>query len=104
MRSSSIWWSYWSYLYMRFRWTALAGYGRHDTNHGPPLLPVLPIILIGGRHGGSGAGRGVHLISPRNSVQLRHLQVARRSEEHTSELQSREKLVCRLLLEKKKSE
>src|SRR5690606_42080007 len=29
-------------------------------------------------------------------------QVALRSEEHTSELQSREKLVCRLLLEKKK--
>src|SRR5690606_39662460 len=28
--------------------------------------------------------------------------VRRRSEEHTSELQSREKLVCRLLLEKKK--
>src|SRR5690606_40934624 len=27
---------------------------------------------------------------------------ARRSEEHTSELQSRENLVCRLLLEKKK--
>src|SRR5579883_3587743 len=27
---------------------------------------------------------------------------ARRSEEHTSELQSREKVVCRLLLEKKK--
>src|SRR5690606_41031844 len=29
---------------------------------------------------------------------------AARSEEHTSELQSREKLVCRLLLEKKKEE
>src|SRR5436309_8270498 len=28
--------------------------------------------------------------------------VAQRSEEHTSELQSRENLVCRLLLEKKK--
>src|SRR5690606_40768189 len=28
--------------------------------------------------------------------------IERRSEEHTSELQSREKLVCRLLLEKKK--
>src|SRR5690606_41075842 len=28
---------------------------------------------------------------------------ARRSEEHTSELQSRENLVCRLLLEKKKT-
>src|SRR3712207_8435350 len=30
------------------------------------------------------------------------LPVARRSEEHTSELQSRQYLVCRLLLEKKK--
>src|SRR5690606_41639869 len=30
------------------------------------------------------------------------LERARRSEEHTSELQSRENLVCRLLLEKKK--
>src|SRR5690606_40254493 len=31
-----------------------------------------------------------------------HLDVKVRSEEHTSELQSRENLVCRLLLEKKK--
>src|SRR5690606_41496841 len=31
----------------------------------------------------------------------RAAQVAQRSEEHTSELQSRENLVCRLLLEKK---
>src|SRR3712207_8812921 len=31
-----------------------------------------------------------------------HLSVARRSEEHTSELQSRQYLVCRLLLAKKK--
>src|SRR5436309_8786096 len=30
--------------------------------------------------------------------------IATRSEEHTSELQSRENLVCRLLLEKKKKE
>src|SRR3712207_7831527 len=30
------------------------------------------------------------------------IQLARRSEEHTSELQSRQYLVCRLLLEKKK--
>src|SRR5207302_11332571 len=35
-------------------------------------------------------------------VDLRDLRVAHRSEEHTSELQSRENLVCRLLLEKKK--
>src|SRR5690606_40464624 len=31
-----------------------------------------------------------------------HLRIEQRSEEHTSELQSRENLVCRLLLEKKK--
>src|SRR2546428_10099535 len=31
------------------------------------------------------------------------LRIVRRSEEHTSELQSRSDLVCRLLLEKKKS-
>src|SRR3712207_6899157 len=34
----------------------------------------------------------------------RQLQGGRRSEEHTSELQSRQYLVCRLLLEKKKNE
>src|SRR3712207_7031155 len=33
---------------------------------------------------------------------LGHVAVQRRSEEHTSELQSRQYLVCRLLLEKKK--
>src|SRR5690606_41863936 len=33
-----------------------------------------------------------------------HPPFRRRSEEHTSELQSRENLVCRLLLEKKKKE
>src|SRR5690606_40883597 len=33
----------------------------------------------------------------------RHRRNSGRSEEHTSELQSREKLVCRLLLEKKKT-
>src|SRR5947209_15486321 len=32
-----------------------------------------------------------------------HVQLGRRSEEHTSELQSRQYLVCRLLLEKKKA-
>src|SRR3712207_7342082 len=40
-----------------------------------------------------------------NLALLRHLDglVALRSEEHTSELQSRQYLVCRLLLEKKKN-
>src|SRR5438445_4529891 len=37
-----------------------------------------------------------------NSVVARRLDRIERSEEHTSELQSRQYLVCRLLLEKKK--
>ena len=36
------------------------------------------------------------------AVQLQAQVTVTRSEEHTSELQSRENLVCRLLLEKKK--
>src|SRR5690606_39293791 len=36
------------------------------------------------------------------TVKLSYVDQTRRSEEHTSELQSRENLVCRLLLEKKK--
>src|SRR3712207_7435242 len=40
--------------------------------------------------------------TPENLDHLAHL-MDRRSEEHTSELQSRQYLVCRLLLEKKKT-
>src|SRR5690349_23189834 len=40
--------------------------------------------------------------NPHWSPDGRHLVFASRSEEHTSELQSRRDLVCRLLLEKKK--
>src|SRR5207342_3957814 len=39
---------------------------------------------------------------PPNSSSGSHIKPWMRSEEHTSELQSRENLVCRLLLEKKK--
>src|SRR5436309_4013756 len=39
---------------------------------------------------------------PRRDIRLQHAEFCTRSEEHTSELQSRENLVCRLLLEKKK--
>src|SRR5437660_2823980 len=39
---------------------------------------------------------------PDQGRQARHRRPVRRSEEHTSELQSRGHLVCRLLLEKKK--
>src|SRR5690606_41499671 len=58
----------------------------------------------------AGAGAEVHGERPRVREQpLERGQVAARqvdhvrSEEHTSELQSRENLVCRLLLEKKKN-
>src|SRR2546427_8813003 len=56
-------------------------------------------------HGGLLALVGSHagLVSRRHSALERHaLDVAHRSEEHTSELQSQSNLVCRLLLEKKK--
>src|SRR3712207_7459772 len=50
---------------------------------------------VGGRHARAGRGRG----GVRAGAGARP---GRRSEEHTSELQSRQYLVCRLLLEKKK--
>src|SRR5690606_39304890 len=61
------------------------------------------------RHTGPGAVRGPDVRGPRT---VRRRPVDRRSrgvgpprsEEHTSELQSRENLVCRLLLEKKKKD
>src|SRR3712207_7070154 len=57
------------------------GAGAHGRRRGPSPLPV--------------GGRSV----PADGADLGGL---RRSEEHTSELQSRQYLVCRLLLEKKK--
>src|SRR2546422_2186518 len=50
------------------------------------------------------AGAAVSLIDARLLARFQaHAQTADRSEEHTSELQSRLHLVCRLLLEKKKT-
>src|SRR3712207_7160910 len=40
--------------------------------------------------------------APCSAIQSRAISTTKRSEEHTSELQSRQYLVCRLLLEKKK--
>src|SRR5436309_6740835 len=42
-----------------------------------------------------------HVAGPRVALEEPERELENRSEEHTSELQSREKLVCRLLLEKK---
>src|SRR5690349_23073042 len=62
------------------------------------LHDALPICLVA-QHQVAGLHVAVH-----DAVVVRELQRARdRSEEHTSELQSRRDLVCRLLLEKKKS-
>src|SRR5690349_24094935 len=46
--------------------------------------------------------RGLPLLSDRHAAIRYRRSVRGRSEEHTSELQSRRDLVCRLLLEKKK--
>src|SRR5690606_39425455 len=48
-------------------------------------------------------GGGGHLFSESPSASVMNA-IATRSEEHTSELQSRENLVCRLLLEKNKTD
>src|SRR5216684_5828494 len=47
-------------------------------------------------------GPQIRCTAPTSKVAGRHAPLGRRSEEHTSELQSRLHLVCRLLLEKKK--
>src|SRR5690349_23725408 len=44
------------------------------------------------------------LVADRDGAEVAGLDAAARSEEHTSELQSRRDLVCRLLLEKKKKD
>src|SRR5690349_23882864 len=69
----------------------------------PPRSTLFPYTTLfrshshGGRevHGHEVRSTAVDTVPPRR-------QVAHRSEEHTSELQSRRDLVCRLLLEKKK--
>src|SRR5437879_9392146 len=60
------------------------------------LFPYTTLFRSKGR-----IGRGC-LGQPRQQRRLRERQLAQRSEEHTSELQSPMYLVCRLLLEKKK--
>src|SRR3712207_8716724 len=76
---------------LRHRWRSSAG----GAPYAPEILRPCPSAgeahLAGERRVSSGARR-------RSTARSRGL----RSEEHTSELQSRQYLVCRLLLEKKK--
>src|SRR3712207_7642191 len=83
----------------------------------PPLVlprsgtPLRRIIEDGLRRRGIGAseinvaletdGLGLAVRAVRDGMGLAFVPQTRRSEEHTSELQSRQYLVCRLLLEKK---
>src|SRR5207302_10259657 len=76
-------------------------------------LPICDGTVIGGRCAVAflcrrvfGAGDGNRAIATTAACRtVGHTAAARiRSEEHTSELQSREKLVCRLLLEKKNNQ
>src|SRR5258708_14997419 len=53
---------------------------------------------------GSGLAAGVALVVFLAAAAHPDFQILRRSEEHTSELQSPDHLVCRLLLEKKKQD
>src|SRR2546422_752304 len=60
-------------------------------------------VAINGRASRSSWGLCLPLIRPIGSRRSPEVFVMERSEEHTSELQSRLHLVCRLLLEKKKN-
>src|SRR5260221_10849445 len=69
------------------------------------LFPYTTLFRSGGPSGGVGITPDVHPVpAPTFAVARRGQQsVDDRSEEHTSELQSHSDLVCRLLLEKKKT-
>src|SRR5947209_14538832 len=63
-------------------------------------LPETPVVLIAGNHD---TPRSVETGTILRLYEALGIEVVIRSEEHTSELQSRQYLVCRLLLEKKKT-
>src|SRR3712207_7923559 len=74
------------------------------------LFPYTTLFRSWNGHSGHAAGRPVGTVRAPGSfvafttaTAFRRAGQPRRSEEHTSELQSRQYLVCRLLLEKKKN-
>src|SRR5438105_12874787 len=75
---------------------------------GVSLLYKIPLLMLITDRGGFGekdpwqTEGGKHTRPVLDALHIAHDDLTRRSEEHTSELQSRVDLVCRLLLEKKK--
>src|SRR3712207_7006017 len=67
---------------------------------GAHLLDVAALVVVVAEHGDDGDGAAAQVLG--EDARLGRLAEVGRSEEHTSELQSRQYLVCRLLLEKKK--
>src|SRR3712207_6932142 len=65
----------------------------------PPRSTLFPYTTLFRSVDVSGAGRLEEHVRARGEAEVR----VARSEEHTSELQSRQYLVCRLLLEKKRT-
>src|SRR3712207_8812578 len=64
-----------------------------------PGAPLVSVLRLGRELAGSGGLPGPH---SHDFLTVAYFERDGRSEEHTSELQSRQYLVCRLLLEKKK--
>src|SRR2546422_7828761 len=94
---------------MRWLDTGLHSVGRRVSQRAPQLMTVAGANLAAGIGGAAPVDDDGVAPVARDQVQLpvSHLVEPRageiRSEEHTSELQSRLHLVCRLLLEKKKN-
>src|SRR5216683_3548390 len=82
-------------------WNCRTGTTRSRNEGGTPLARRIVAFLVGDDELADGSIRGLlrHLARERVAADLSD---EARSEEHTSELQSRSDLVCRLLLEKKK--
>src|SRR5690606_40105514 len=72
----------------------------HGRLGGTGYLSILPVDQGVEHSGASAFAPNPRYFDPANIVEL----AIDRSEEHTSELQSRENLVCRLLLEKKNTQ
>src|SRR2546430_12500700 len=90
-----------------YRWRctdrAIEPLARHDVRcaKGPSLLAI-SLIYSGICWQGKNADTPFATVNPEGQASPRRFRSSR-SEEHTSELQSQSNLVCRLLLEKKKT-